>query len=380
MSDINIIVEGNTSKRLKTAGKYCDKDIVVTAEGGGIDTSDATAAAGDIAQGKTAYVNGKKVTGNIDILTEDVAVDATYPFWNEEKDAVRVGFSLVSGTRLILENNGKWVNMDIPGTKLGDAAAADVAEGKTFTSANGLKLTGTKQDPIAVAQATPTISVSSSGLITASATQGAGLVSAGTKSATKQLTTQAAQTITPGTSNKTISSGLYLTGTQTINGDANLIAENIKKGVSIFGVAGAFVGAGAGGLPAGVSAVASGTYTPAEEGKSVVLVDHDLGVAPNFCMWMVEAPLSTSAPNTAQVMGVAFLKKALYSVSSSYTYNCHFMFRGYTTSGYIGGTTSQLEASNYFTTTKAPIWGNSTYPLKAGYTYRWVCGVMDGIS
>ena len=38
-------------------------------------------------------------------------------------------------------------------------------------------------------QATPTISVSSGGLITASATQTAGYVVAGTKSATKQLST-----------------------------------------------------------------------------------------------------------------------------------------------------------------------------------------------
>lgn len=95
-------------------------------------------------------------------------------------------------------------------------------------------------------QATPSINVSSSGLITASATQTAGYVSAGTKSATKQLTTQAAQTITPGTSDKTISSGRYLTGTQTVKGDSNLIASNIKSGVSIFGVSGSYEGSGGG--------------------------------------------------------------------------------------------------------------------------------------
>lgn len=91
-------------------------------------------------------------------------------------------------------------------------------------------------------QATPGITVSSAGLITASATQTEGYVAAGTKSATKQLTTQGAQTITPGTSNKTIASGRYLTGTQTIKGDSNLAAGNIKKGVSIFGVTGTHEG------------------------------------------------------------------------------------------------------------------------------------------
>jgi hypothetical protein len=35
MSEHNITVEGGTSVRLPTAGKYCDRDIVVTATGGG---------------------------------------------------------------------------------------------------------------------------------------------------------------------------------------------------------------------------------------------------------------------------------------------------------------------------------------------------------
>lgn len=38
MSEFNISIEGGTSYRLHTAGKFCDRDIVVTAEGGG-DTS-----------------------------------------------------------------------------------------------------------------------------------------------------------------------------------------------------------------------------------------------------------------------------------------------------------------------------------------------------
>ena len=63
---------------------------------------------------------------------------------------------------------------------------------------------------------------------------------------------QAAQTITPGTADKTIESGRYLTGAQTIKGDSNLKAENIKSGVSIFGVAGSYEGSGGGSSGGGV--------------------------------------------------------------------------------------------------------------------------------
>lgn len=88
-------------------------------------------------------------------------------------------------------------------------------------------------------QATPSITVSSSGLITATSEQSEGYVALGAKSSTKQLTTQAAKTVTPGTADQTaIASGCYTTGAVTVKGDANLVAGNIKSGVSIFGVTG----------------------------------------------------------------------------------------------------------------------------------------------
>lgn len=132
-------------------------------------------------------------------------------------------------------------------------------------------------------QATPSISVSSSGLITASATQTAGYVAAGTKSATKQLTTQAAQTITPSTSDKTISSGCYLTGTQTIKGDSNLVAANIAKGVSIFGVTGTHEGGGGEGSNGGGELKLLGSGSFRGNNNTVYTITHNLGVIPKIC-------------------------------------------------------------------------------------------------
>lgn len=54
------------------------------------------------------------------------------------------------------------------------------------------------------------------------------------------IESKSAQTYTPTTANQTISSGVYLSETQTIKGDRNLKATNIKKGVSIFDVTGSY--------------------------------------------------------------------------------------------------------------------------------------------
>ena len=87
------------------------------------------------------------------------------------------------------------------------------ASGATVTAPAGwYKQAASKAVPTAT-QATPSIEVNSSGLITAKTTQSAGYVAAGTKSGTKQLTTQAAKTVTPTTSEQTVvAAGRYTTG------------------------------------------------------------------------------------------------------------------------------------------------------------------------
>ena len=121
------------------------------------------------------------------------------------------------------------------------ATANDILADKT-AYVDGEKITGTIAT---ITQATPSVSIDSSGKITATATQSAGYVEAGSKSATKQLAFQPAKTITPTTMSQTaVSSGYYTGGAVTVKGDTNLVASNIKNGVSIFGVSGTYVGSG----------------------------------------------------------------------------------------------------------------------------------------
>ena len=140
---------------------------------------------------------------------------------------------LLAGYELIGQNG-----QVVTGTITSKSSTDLTASGATVTVPAGYYPAQTSKSVDTATQATPSITVDSGGKITASATQAAGYVTAGTKTATKQLTVQAAKTWTPGTSNQTLASGRYLTGTQTIKGDANLKSANIVKGVSIFGVTG----------------------------------------------------------------------------------------------------------------------------------------------
>lgn len=125
------------------------------------------------------------------------------------------------------------------------APAGYYAEAATKSVASGSAST-----PATTITANPTISVSSSGLITSSVsgsksitpTVNAGYVSSGTAgtvsvsgSKTQQLTTKAATAIYPSTTDQTIASGTYLTGTQTIKAVtvSGLSAGNIASGVTV---------------------------------------------------------------------------------------------------------------------------------------------------
>ena len=119
--------------------------------------------------------------------------------------------------------------------------------------------------------------------------------------------TKGATTYTPTTTNQTIASGTYLTGTQTISGDANLVAGNIKSGTTIFGVTGSYTGGGG-----GSSSIDTKTVTASNRPTSLSFTS------------MKGQPIAFTLRCTASMSR---------SSNSSYYYVAHMRYNGTATTG-----------------------------------------------
>lgn len=340
------VISGKTftsTEGLKVAGTHVCS--------GGVDTSDATATASDIAENKTVYVNGEKVTGNLPVYGGDTLhiespiVDDS-PTWDTnvsyfgsgEKSGLVAKFTM-SADRIC--RTGYEIKTAIRGSLFGDATAADVAAGKTFTSASGLKLTGT-------ATSTSTTPNLQSKSVTPSESEqtvspddgydGLSSVSVGAISSTyigSGVTQKSAATYTPTTSNQTIASGQYLNGAQTIKGDANLVAGNIKSGVSIFGVTGTYIGTIEGGSGDGGETTTNNCEAYHITSTSDTISFNGTGTVK---VWGYGAKKSTYSTTMYAFCGDGYYTSSLYGTPSKTT--ATFSVSGGTLSGLPTGLTA----------------------------------------
>ena len=144
------------------------------------------------------------------------------------------------GTVTVNAISSTYVGSDIPRRASSDLTAS----GATVTVPAGYYASQASKSVATATHANPTASINSSGLITASHTQGAGYISAGTTTGTLQLTTQAAKTVTPTkSSQQAVASGVYTTGAVTVAAipseyitttDANAAATDIVSGKTAY--------------------------------------------------------------------------------------------------------------------------------------------------
>ena len=218
-----------TPENLKTG-------VSVTVNGktvAGTFTADGTAAAGDMLLGKTGYVKGQKVTGTIPSKAA-----ASYKPGTSAQTIKAVqylsGDQTIEGDAALIAANIKYgasiFDVDGAFTSDANAVAAEILTGK-IGYVKGQKITGSMPNQGAMWEK---LSINGTVTIPAGYHNGQGKV-------TQSIPTKGAASYKPGTSAQTILSGQYLTGNQTIQGDGNLVAGNIRSGVSIFGVAGSFM-------------------------------------------------------------------------------------------------------------------------------------------
>jgi hypothetical protein len=131
--------------------------------------------------------------------------------------------------------------------------------------------------------------------------------------------------------------------------------------------------------PRGLSAWTTGTLMPTQTSEVGASVCHGLGIVPDFFFWVVEDDLTKGDTKNICTSGALIRKPEKYSNGTSR--DVTYFYSGMTESGGWGAAVNKIKDTsyNYMTNSDCKIFSDYRYKLQPGYTYRWVCGVLDGI-
>lgn len=153
------------------------------------------------------------------------------------------------------------------------------------------------------------------------------------------------------------------------------ITENGVHDVAAFAFANVIIPTG-GGLPSGISALDCGVYKPSSALSTTVNVPHNLGVVPDFCVWMLIDNCEGAPVASCNVTGCLMVKPCKLSASSSDIYEAFQAITGYNASKSLARTASAV-LTNPMTDTHACIMATSAYRLQTGKSYMWLAGKFN---
>ena len=281
-----------------------------------VNTSAGDATAAQILSGKKAYVDGALVTGTI---------------------ASKGAATYTPGTSNQTITSGQYLSGAQTISGDADLVSANIKSGANI---------------FGVAGATAVVNTSDANAVAGNILSGKTAYVNGSK-ITGTIASKAAATYTPSTSNQTISAGQYLSGAQTIAGDADLVAGNIKSGANIFGVAGTSVP-----FTTAITSVQYGTASMSTSADSTVTIST---VDPTKCLVILTPRILSydsaqiGGPILVSISSTNFVIKRVYNAYPDSIYSWQVIEfssaviksiqRGITTGGTISHSSVSLSKS-----------------------------------
>lgn len=406
----------DSSKTLKTSGKYCEDDIIVENTKDGITPSGnkaitattSTQTGIDVTNYATVSVaptpsETKSVTTNGDVtpssgkLLSKVTVNVPTGTARDSSDLTVSGATVNVPAGLYSSEASKSVASGTAGTPTASKGAVSnnsVTVTPSVENTTGYITGGTKTG--AGVKVSASELVSGNKAITPSETAQSGIDVANFKTASvgaisstyvgSGVTRKAAATVAPSTSEQTVcASGVYTTGAQKVSAITPSIVGNLDASSFAASIVAAIEGKGVtvpdGTLLDGMAAlvesietgggsgnVASGTFTPADR-LSDVTVEHGLGVAPST---IVVVPMPTGADDKTNPISFYIAKKDVGGIN---IFGSGFAGQDFSSLGYSTTSASNLAKEWAYSASQ---WGDSRvhavdaqkFVVKSGFGVR----------